>query len=169
VTKKIGFSHAAAVERERGSQIVELALALPLLVFLALVVSEGVGVVHAHQVMTNAARESARMAVLEQNSTMLPPSTALADAASCYMSRNNVFPPTIPATCPAAGTPPVSCNSGSYAVNTTEVLIPQGTTNLKAERVAITCGYRLRYFQMPLFNIAPVIALSTAVEFLKLY
>jgi Flp pilus assembly protein TadG len=168
VAKNIEVSPLAR-GRERGSQIVELALVLPLLVFLALVVSEGVGIVHAHQVMTNAARESARMAVLGQNSTMLPPSTALQDAASCYMARNNIFPPTIPASCTGIGTRPASCNSGSYAVNISLVLIPTGSTNMKSRRVAITCGYRLRYFQMPLFNIAPVIPLSTAVEFRQLY
>ncbi len=41
---------------ERGTQIAELAVVLPLLAFLAFIVSEGAGVVRTHQVINNAAR-----------------------------------------------------------------------------------------------------------------
>ena len=40
---------------ERGTEIAELAMVLPLLTFLALIVSEGAGFVRVHQVLNNAA------------------------------------------------------------------------------------------------------------------
>jgi Flp pilus assembly protein TadG len=157
------------MNNQRGSQIVELALVLPLLVFLALVISEGVGIVHAHQIMTNAARESARMAVLQENKFMLPPSAGLQDVASCYMARNNVFPPTIPTACSSVGTRTSNCVTATYAVTIQQILIPQGATNMPATKVTISCDYRLRYFQFQAFNIAPTIPLTSVVEFRNLY
>jgi|SRR5581483_11483343 len=52
---------------QRGTQIVELALVLPLLAFLALVVTEGADFVRVHTVLNNAAREGARLSSLEEN------------------------------------------------------------------------------------------------------
>jgi Flp pilus assembly protein TadG len=155
---------------QRGTQIVELAILLPLLVFLTLLISEGVGIVHAHQVMTNAARESARMAILPENATMIPPNSGLQDAASCYMARNNVFPPSIPTSCSSIGPRTANCNTNGYSVTiTSPVLVPNGGTNAEAVRVSITCGYRLKYFRLRPFNISPTIPLSTSVLFPKLY
>ncbi len=48
---------------EKGTQIAELAIVLPLLMFLALVVSEGAGLIRAHAVINNAAREGARLSI----------------------------------------------------------------------------------------------------------
>jgi len=56
-----------SMRRQRGSQIVELAVVLPLLVFLTLVIIEGAGLLRAHQVIVNAARETASAAILKEN------------------------------------------------------------------------------------------------------
>ncbi len=53
--------------RQHGSQVVELALLLPLLLLLVLLVTEGAGMVRAYQVVDNAAREGARLSSLQQN------------------------------------------------------------------------------------------------------
>ena len=53
--------------RERGTQIAEMAVVLPLLVFLTLVVVEGAAFVRVHQVLNNAAREGARLSVILEN------------------------------------------------------------------------------------------------------
>src|SRR5512138_3707625 len=53
--------------RERGSQIVELAIALPLLTLMAMMVAEGSALLQAHQVINNAAREGARLSALPEN------------------------------------------------------------------------------------------------------
>ena len=46
--------------RQRGTQLLEFAIALPLLLLLFFVVTEGAGLVRAHQVLNNAAREGSR-------------------------------------------------------------------------------------------------------------
>jgi len=47
--------------RQRGTQIAELAICLPLLCFIVLAVIDGADVVRAHIVLNNAAREGARL------------------------------------------------------------------------------------------------------------
>ena len=52
---------------QRGSQVVEMAIVLPLLAFLALMVTEGADFVRVHSVLNNAAREGARLSSLQEN------------------------------------------------------------------------------------------------------
>src|SRR4051794_1256539 len=52
---------------QRGSQLVELALVMPILLVLGMIVSEGAGMVRTHQVLNNAARTGARLSILETN------------------------------------------------------------------------------------------------------
>ncbi|MGH9557263.1 MAG: TadE/TadG family type IV pilus assembly protein, partial [Terriglobales bacterium] len=52
---------------ERGTQVAELAMVLPLLLFLGLAVTEGEGFVRAHQMLNNAAREGAKFSSLPEN------------------------------------------------------------------------------------------------------
>src|SRR5262245_6084163 len=53
--------------RERGTQIAEMALVLPLLLFFAIVVFEGGAMIRTHQILNNAAREGARFATQKEN------------------------------------------------------------------------------------------------------
>src|ERR1041385_535103 len=65
-----------ATKREaRGTQVAELAIVLPLLLFLSLAVSEGAYMIRVHQVLNNAAREGARLAIEEQNYDAANPMT----------------------------------------------------------------------------------------------
>ncbi len=50
-----------AQKRERGTQLVELAIALPLLCFIIFAIIDGADVVRTHILLNNAAREGARM------------------------------------------------------------------------------------------------------------
>src|SRR5512132_474746 len=52
---------------ERGTATVEFALLLPVIVVLALIVSEGAAVIRTHQVLNNAAREAARVAIIPES------------------------------------------------------------------------------------------------------
>ncbi len=54
-------------ERERGTQLVEFALVLPFLLFMAMFVTEGAGFIRMHQVLNNAAREGARLSIVDSN------------------------------------------------------------------------------------------------------
>jgi Flp pilus assembly protein TadG len=48
--------------KERGTQLVEFAIILPMLVLMFFVVTEGTAMIRVHQVLNNAAREGARLA-----------------------------------------------------------------------------------------------------------
>jgi Flp pilus assembly protein TadG len=52
---------------ERGTALAELAILLPILLFLSMVVFEGAAMIRTHQVLNNAAREGARFAVQPEN------------------------------------------------------------------------------------------------------
>ena len=54
-------------QNQRGSQVVELAIVLPLLIFLSLMVTEGADFVRVHTVLNNAAREGARLSAQLEN------------------------------------------------------------------------------------------------------
>ena len=153
--------------RERGTQVVELAMVLPLLIFLAMAVSEGAGMIRAHQVLNNAAREAARLSVLKQNSGQI---TFLQDTATCYAIRNGLRPPAgqVPANCPASNT--VSACT-SYGVNVNQaVLIPNGAVSMPASQVVVTCGYRLNFMpRLPWFSVSNIVNLKGQAEFRNFY
>jgi hypothetical protein len=139
---------------ERGTQIAELAMVLPLLMFLTLIVSEGAGFVRVHQVLNNAARESARLSGLPQNHG----NTAfLQNTATCYLIRNKVIPPAgqVPAACSVAVANP-TCSTYSVTVNQ-GIIIPSGIPGVSstASQVVVTCGYQLKYLpKFPWFGVS---------------
>src|ERR1051326_3208289 len=141
-------------QRERGTQIVELAAVLPLLVFLALAVSEGAGMIRAHQILNNAAREAARLSTLKENAGNI---TFLQDTATCYLIRNGIDPPSgqIPSSCPVTVTTP-TCTSYGVTINQT-LLIPNGSVSMPVSKVMVTCAYKLHFLpQLPWFGVAGV-------------
>lgn len=175
------FGYACSVRmymkhtREKGTQIVELAVVLPVLVLFTLIVLEGIGLVRAHQIITNAARESARMALLPENNPTLSSNYAmLQGVAICYAARNKlILTSTLPSQCSAfAGT------NNCTAITTPVVITPNpsgtpaptyisrsGQGGMSMARVQVTCGYKLRYLpRLPWFNISTVVPLTTTVE-----
>lgn len=148
---------------ERGTAIAELALVMPLLLFLALAVSEGAGMIRAHQVLNNAAREAARLSVFQEN---LGNIAFLQNTATCYATRNGLAPPAaqIPGSCPASG---AVAKCTSYAVNVNQaVLIPNGGVFIPASQVTVTCGYKLNFLpRLPWFGVNNVVNLRGGAEF----
>lgn len=51
---------------DRGTQLVEFALVLPLLLFISLGIIEGSSFIRVHQIINNAAREGARISTLPE-------------------------------------------------------------------------------------------------------
>jgi len=150
---------------ESGVEIVEFAVVLPLLLFLALAVSEGAGMIRAHQVVNNAAREGVRIAVLPENSPSttgvvggLPPSVN--DQVVKYIKNNGVY-----------GTGAGQCIP---QVDGQQNLVmpdgPGGTVYMTTSRVNITCPYTLKYLpHIPGFGINPTIALRGTATFRNFY
>src|SRR5689334_513078 len=151
-----------ATKREaRGTQVAELAIVLPLLLFLSLAVSEGAYMIRVHQVLNNAAREGARLAVEQQNydtsnaltnCATAPPNTshaALCQAIISYAQNNGI----------TAGSGFNRCNgnAGTNGLNISinqQYLIPAigGGLNMTGTQVTVTCPYNLAFLpRLPSF------------------
>ncbi len=151
-------------KRERGTQIVELAAVLPLLVFLALAASEGAGVIRAHQVLNNAAREGARLSSVKENAGN---TQFLQDSVTCYLIRNRVAPPAgqVPSYCPATASATTNCKSYAVSINQA-VLVSNGGTVMPASQVTVSCGYPLNFLpRLPWFGVNNVVTLGGQAEF----
>lgn len=73
--------------RQRGAALLEFALCLPMLVLIIMLVLEGSRVVRTHQVLNNAAREGARIAILQENQGF---TAEIANAVVTYATQNGV-------------------------------------------------------------------------------
>jgi Flp pilus assembly protein TadG len=135
---------------ERGAQIVELALVLPLLAFLVLAIAEGGNFVRLHQVLNNAAREGARLSSLQENYGKV---SDIQQQVVAYASNNGV------------SLPPgnVTVNQNATAV------LPDGTV-VSASIVTVTYSYSLQWVpNIPGFGMPKSVALSGAAEFENLF
>jgi Flp pilus assembly protein TadG len=129
---------------ERGSQIAELALVLPLLAFLALVVSEGAGVVRTHQVINNAAREGARISAEQVSQDAI---SAIQTAVADYACFNGVKLSGASTSACTRTTFNVTCASAGSAVTVNQkVLVPTAAgVGIQSSQVTVTCNYPLTY------------------------
>lgn len=153
--------------RQHGTQIVELAAVLPLLIFLALAVSEGAGMIRAHQILNNAVREAARLSTLQENAGN---TSFLKNTATCYLIRNGVDPPSgqIPSSCPVTVASP-TCTSYGVTVNQA-VLIPNGSVFMPASQVTVSCAYKLHFLpRLPWFGVSGVVPMGAKAEFRNFY
>ena len=110
--------------RQRGTVLMEFALTLPLLVLIIMVVLEGSSLVRTHQVLNNAAREGARLAVQTPGITSSDVSTEVV----AYASQNGV-------TVPAGN---VTYNGGFF------IPTPSGIS-ISATKVTVTYTYTMHY------------------------
>ncbi|MCU1305732.1 MAG: hypothetical protein JWN45_427 [Acidobacteriaceae bacterium] len=151
---------------ERGTQLLELALVLPLLLFMAMLVSEGSDFIRVHQVLNNAAREGARFSSLLENDCNQA-QTAPATPATCmaairnvvvqYASNNNVT---------------IANPSANVVVNqAADWVLPSGTTaGFYTSRVTVSYSYPIVYLKIaPGFTIPDSISLVGSSEFRNFY
>ncbi len=78
--------------KERGSQTVEFAVVLPLLVFLVLGAIEGGSLLRVHQLLNNAAREGTRMAVMQDIQMAANRDSIVQGVVSSYLTNNSAVP-----------------------------------------------------------------------------
>ncbi len=119
-------------ERERGTQLIELALVLPMLLMLAVLVSEGASVLHAHIVLNNAAREGAHLASLPENDCTTAPSygtciSNIQNAVVAYAAANNI-----------------TITTANVTVNESMV-IPNNPVNMAGSQVTVSYAYPLTF------------------------
>lgn len=168
--------------RERGTQIAEFALVLPLLAFLALLVTEGSGMVRMHQALNNIAREGARIAAQPESQPTSDRSADIVSAMKAYATNNNVIFPTLTETSAnnttfvyvwsgaATGSPTWTCSNVTITINQGLNVVTPAGMNLTASQVTVACGYALQYLpRLPFFSVAGVINLTGTAEFRNFY
>ena len=166
--------------RERGSQIVEFAVILPVLLLLALIVAEGANLFRVYQVVTNATREGARLSVLSQNRyvainqttnfKLTNPQTCtftatdttnnhpVCQAVADYMQNNEIV-----------GNAFVQCPTVTVTVDQTDA--PSSDSgNPDYSRVDVSCAYSLRYLpRLPSYSLANAINIRRTTIFRNFY
>ncbi len=148
-------------QNERGTQVAELAMVLPLLLFLGLAVTEGAQFVRAHQMLNNAAREGAKFSSLEENKGDIPAIQGVVDTYLKNATANNM--------CQDA----TGCNvSSPLAVVTVNqcvtITTPSGLK--RASQVDVSYAYQLQYLpKLPWFSFPGTVNLRGRSEFVNFY
>lgn len=112
------------LKSERGAELIEFALVLPLLLLVMLGIAEFGFIFMRYEVVTNAAREGARMAVLPGYST--------ADVQTRVVAYAN-----------AGGAPGLA--PGNVVVQTTTIPLGAGITPMQCRRVTVTYTYTYQF------------------------
>lgn len=135
-----------SIRRQRGTQIVELAVALPLLCFLAFMVAEGSGFIRAHQIINNAAREGAHFAAMPENENA---AAAIRQVVQQYAANNGLDGTQVTVTVDQNQT--ITFSSG-YQAN--------------GSLVTVAYPYTLQYFpQMPFSSTPATVTIRASAEF----
>jgi Flp pilus assembly protein TadG len=167
-------------QNERGAQIVEFAVVLPVLLLLALIVAKGANLIRVYQIVNNGAREGARLSELPQNNyqavnsatgtSLTNPQTCTFDSSTTtsphpvcqnvanYIRNNN-----------AVGGDPTQCPTLTVVVNQAFAPASDGG-NPHYSSVTATCAYNLRYLRtIPFYSIANTINIQRTAVFVNLY
>ena len=143
---------------ERGTQVAELAMVLPLLLFLGLAVTEGAQLVRAHQMLNNAAREGAKFASLQP--TSLATIAGVVDTYLKTASGNKM--------CQSATGCSVTSPLAVVTMDQCATIIMPSGINKRGSQVNVTYAYQLQYLpKLPWFNFAGTVNLRGRSEFVN--
>ena len=136
--------------RERGTQLLEFALVLPLLLFLVLGIIEGASFVRVHQIINNAAREGAHASAYPQNNGRISDITQLVVD---YAGRNGV-----------------TLSAANVTVDQGALITTSSGLTRSASRVDVVYTYTLQYMpKLPWFNVNSTVPLKGSAEFQNFY
>lgn len=144
---------------QRGTQLLELALILPLLVLLVFIVLEGGELARVHTVLNNAGREGARLAVQPRNECPgCVPYTAVMNSANCTAVNlpyaTDKFHDVVAAMCQyikiedAARPSGYQIATGNVTVTITESAVPNGLPNGQMRVYTINVSYPYTYLYL---------------------
>jgi len=139
--------------RQRGTAVVELAIVLPLLVFLALMICEGSEFLRVHQIINNAAREGARLSSLPENENKTADIvTRVKDYVTANLSADELSTPI------------------SVTVDQAAQVTAASGTMVKLSRVTVSYPYSLQFLPgIPFYGGASVVNLNAEADFRNLY
>jgi hypothetical protein len=157
--------------RQRGTQIVEFAVVLPLLSLLGMIIIEAGSFVRAHQVINNAAREAAHISSLSEGKDFIDTASqtnVLGFLAACKYLNNykNAFP---------GWTGDPSCGSPFEIVvedvgsTDPDAIIVDGV-NMPSTRAIVRYHYTLKYFpHVPFFGSPGQLTIQAKAQFRNFY
>lgn len=150
------WNRNARKHAQRGTQILEFALVLPLLLLLTMSIIEGGWFIRIHQVISNAAREGARIATAPNNNQFIDSGSfhnVLGEKAACDYLRQNqyVFPDWTGGEC-----------TGTFSISVVDVQPGDpdqitvtdpdaGTVMLSSTRAVVEYQYQMRYMPFAAF------------------
>ncbi len=169
--------------QEKGAQIAELAIILPLLVFLAMAAIEGGSMLRVHQLLNNAAREGTRMAITENVAYAANRDTIIQNVVANYLTNNNALPGSNtftlsqcaswnPNTNVATDWPfqPGGTLPASGAITGTVMLAGGATVNTLMTQVMVTCTYKFFFLPtLPGLRRQPTVTLKGQTTMMDLY
>lgn len=171
-------------EKEKGTQIAELAIALPLLVFLCMAAIEGGSMLRVHQLLNNAAREGTRMAIEQNVAYAANRDTIVQNVVSNYLSNNNALPSNGSAftlgQCANWSAPtnvttnwPVGVGGtvpATGAITGTLTLASGTTVTTSMAQVTVTCAYKFFFLPtLPGLQTQPRVTLQGQTTMMDLY
>ena len=137
----------------RGAEIAEMALLLPLLCFVCFGIIEVSSFVRVHQVINNAAREGARLSTLPENqpSNSNPdPTPEIKGAVAAYAQQNGLS----------------TFSAANVTIDQNQVVTTSSGTNFSASRVTVTFPYSVLYIPGMTYSTMPgTVNLTATAEF----
>lgn len=117
--------------KQRGTHLIELALVMPILLLLALGIIDMAGLIHANQVVSNAAREGARLSVAEDQAgyTGSGPNTIVQRVQDYIVDENGIA---------CTSVPTVTIDQDEYTTT------PSGYA-LSSSEVTVICPYQMQF------------------------
>ncbi len=159
--------------KESGTQLAEFALALPVIIFLALIAVEGANLFRVYLLVANASREGARVAILpwyspaamnQQNQVScsftnkaLTSANAVCQDVANYAQNNKLI-----------GNGLQQCSTLSVNVNQSY----QAPTDSapRFSQITVTCTYKLNWLpRLPSYAVANAVNITRTTAFLNLY
>lgn len=159
--------------REGGALVAEFAVALPLIILLALIAAEGANLFRVYQVVANASREGARVAVLawyspaamNQNAQTtctfsagsLSSSNPVCQNVANYAQNNGLI-----------GNGLAQCSNLNVTVN--QAYQPPTDSTPRYSQVTVVCAYRMRWLpRLPFYTISNRLNVGRSTAFLNFY
>lgn len=142
--------------RQRGTQLVELALVMPILLLLALGIIDMAGLIHAHQVVSNAAREGVRLSVNPENqgATGSGSNTIVQRVQDYIVNENGIA---------CTSTPTVAIDQDQFTPTASGV-------SMSTSEVTVVCPYSMQFLPPLTGNLIPAsINIMGRVRFRNFY
>ena len=159
---------------ERGTQLVEFAIVLPLIVLLALIVAEAANMFRVYELVANAAREGARLSSLYQYSYTAQGLKSATDSCA-FTSKNMTSGDTV---CQGVanyaqdngliGAGLQQC--GTFTVNLNQAYTAPGDSTARYSQVSAVCTYQLQWLpKLPFYTTAGSVSITGTTAFLNFW